>query len=71
MRMSAKAEYAVRAMTHLASLPAGDLITTDEIAKSQGIPAQFLVDILSELRATSGWAVRGEAITICSMPYGG
>ena len=51
MRMSAKAEYAVRAMTHLASLPAGDLITTDEIAKSQGIPAQFLVDILSELRA--------------------
>ena len=29
------------------------------------------IDILSELRATSGWAVRGEAITICSMPYGG
>jgi len=51
MRMSAKAEYAVRAMTQLASMPAGDLVTTDEIAKSQGIPAQFLVDILSELRA--------------------
>ena len=51
MRMSAKAEYAVRAMTQLASVPAGDLVTTDEIAKSQGIPAQFLVDILSDLRA--------------------
>jgi Rrf2 family protein len=49
--MSAKAEYAVRAMTHLASVPAGELVTTDEIAKSQGIPPQFLVDILSDLRA--------------------
>ena len=49
--MSAKAEYAVRAMTQLASMPAGDLLTTEEIAKSQGIPAQFLVDILSDLRA--------------------
>ena len=48
--MSAKAEYAVRAMTQLASMPAGDLLTTDEVAKSQGIPAQFLVDILSALR---------------------
>lgn len=51
MRMSAKAEYAVRAMTQLATVPAGDLVTTDEIAKSQGIPPQFLVDILSDLRA--------------------
>ncbi len=51
MRMSAKAEYAVRAMTQLASVPAGELVTTDELAKSQGIPAQFLVDILSDLRA--------------------
>lgn len=51
MRMSAKAEYAVRAMTQLASVPAGTLVTTEELAKSQGIPAQFLVDILSDLRA--------------------
>jgi len=50
MRMSAKAEYAVRAMTRLASVPAGTLVTTDEIAKSQCIPSQFLVDILSDLR---------------------
>ena len=51
MRMSAKAEYAVRAMTQLAAEPPGILIKTDDLAKAQGIPAQFLVDILSALRA--------------------
>ena len=50
MRMSAKAEYAVRAMTQLASVESGMLVTTEDLAKSQGIPAQFLVDILSDLR---------------------
>lgn len=50
MRMSAKAEYAVRAMVHLATAEAGTLVKTDEIAAAQGIPAQFLVDILSDLR---------------------
>lgn len=49
--MSAKAEYAVRAMTQLAAVAPGVLTTTEELAKSQGIPAQFLVDILSDLRA--------------------
>lgn len=51
MRMSAKAEYAVRAMAHLASVSPGVLVKTDDLAKAQGIPAQFLVDILSDLRA--------------------
>ncbi|CAJ1580881.1 Rrf2 family transcriptional regulator [[Mycobacterium] wendilense] len=51
MRMSAKAEYAVRAMVQLATVAAGELTTTDDLAKSQGIPPQFLVDILSALRA--------------------
>ena len=50
MRMSAKAEYAVRAMTQLASVDGGGLVKTDDLAKAQGIPAQFLVDILSALR---------------------
>ncbi len=50
MRMSAKAEYAVRAMVHLATVDNGELVKTDELAKAQGIPAQFLVDILSDLR---------------------
>ena len=49
--MSAKAEYAVRAMTQLASVDGGGLVKTDDLAKAQGIPAQFLVDILSDLRS--------------------
>ncbi|MCV7280480.1 RrF2 family transcriptional regulator [Mycolicibacterium flavescens] len=51
MRMSAKAEYAVRAMVQLATIEAGVLAKTDDLAKAQGIPPQFLVDILSALRA--------------------
>src|SRR5690349_1509199 len=50
MRMSAKAEYAVRAMVELATIGEGELVKTDDLAKAQGIPAQFLVDILSDLR---------------------
>lgn len=48
--MSAKAEYAVRAMVQLAAADDGTLVKTDDLAKAQGIPAQFLVDILSDLR---------------------
>ncbi len=51
MRMSAKAEYAVRAMVELATLDDGVRVTTDELANAQGIPPQFLVDILSALRS--------------------
>jgi Rrf2 family protein len=50
MRMSAKAEYAVRAMVELATVYDGVLVTTDELANAQGIPPQFLVDILTVLR---------------------
>jgi Rrf2 family protein len=50
MRMSAKAEYAVRAMVQLATVPSGTLVKTDDLAQAQGIPAQFLVDILTNLR---------------------
>ena len=50
MRMSAKAEYAVRAMIQLATMGDGVRVTTDELATAQSIPPQFLVDILSELR---------------------
>jgi Rrf2 family protein len=51
MRMSAKAEYGVRAMIQLAVAAPGIVVKTDELAQAQGIPAQFLVDILSDLRA--------------------
>ncbi len=50
MRMSAKAEYAVRAMVELAAADEGVLVKTDDLAKAQGFPAQFLVDILTNLR---------------------
>ena len=45
--MSAKAEYAVRAMIQLAAADEGSVVKTDDLAKAQGIPPQFLVDILS------------------------
>lgn len=51
MRMSAKAEYAVRAMAYLASVPPETVVKTEDLAKAQGIPGQFLADILSDLRA--------------------
>lgn len=50
MRMSAKAEYAVRAMVQLATAEPGVVTKTDDLAHAQGIPAQFLVDILAALR---------------------
>src|SRR5271169_2843617 len=50
MRMSAKAEYAVRAMVQLATLDDDVRVTTEDLAKAQGVPPQFLVDILSDLR---------------------
>ena len=48
MRITARAEYAVRAMLELAG--AGDTLTTDELVTRQGIPRAFLVSILGELR---------------------
>ncbi|ABL06056.1 RrF2 family transcriptional regulator [Mycobacterium ulcerans] len=50
MRMSAKAEYAVRAMVQLATTDSGTVIKTEDLAQAQGIPPQFLVDILTNLR---------------------
>ncbi len=50
MRMSAKAEYAVRAMVQLATVGDDVRVKTDDLAHAQGIPPQFLVDILSDLR---------------------
>ena len=50
MKYVLKAEYAVRAMVQLATVADGVLVKTDDLAKAQGIPPQFLVDILSDLR---------------------
>ncbi|MDX6454917.1 MAG: hypothetical protein QOD48_1024 [Gaiellaceae bacterium] len=48
MRTTAKADYAVRAAVELAA--AGDMITADQIAHAQGIPVNFLENILRDLR---------------------
>ncbi|HVB27910.1 MAG TPA: Rrf2 family transcriptional regulator [Mycobacteriales bacterium] len=51
MRMSAKAEYATRAMAQLAAGMGGPPVRGELIAAAQGIPTRFLHGILGELRA--------------------
>jgi Rrf2 family protein len=50
MRVSAKAEYAVRAAIELAAADPEQPVKKHEIVESQGIPPKFLENILSELR---------------------
>jgi Rrf2 family protein len=51
VRMSAKAEYATRAMVQLAASEAGTLSKAEDLAAAQDIPPHFLIDILSDLKA--------------------
>jgi Rrf2 family protein len=48
MRVSAKVDYALRAMLELAA--AGGLMKGEQLAAAQGIPQKFLEAILAELR---------------------
>jgi Rrf2 family protein len=50
MRVSAKADYAVRAAVELASAPAEEPIKGEVIAAAQEIPLRFLENILAEMR---------------------
>jgi Rrf2 family protein len=51
VKVSAKADYAVRAAAELAAAqPAGALVRAEKIATAQGIPQRFLENILSDLR---------------------
>lgn len=50
MHISAKADYAVRAAVHLASVSSGPT-TTEAIAVAQGIPGKFLEAIMTSLGA--------------------
>ena len=50
MRISAKADYAVRAVIELAAAPEGANLSAREIAAAQAIPQNFLENILAELR---------------------
>jgi Rrf2 family protein len=50
MRISAKADYAVRAALELAAADEGEPVKGEHLAKSQDIPLQFLEHILLELK---------------------
>ncbi len=49
MKVTAKADYAVRAVLELATAD-GDLVKADRIAEAQAIPRHFLDNILTDLR---------------------
>ncbi len=50
MRISSKADYAVRATAELAAMAGQGPVPAERLAKAQGIPLGFLLKILSELR---------------------
>jgi Rrf2 family protein len=47
--LSQTAEYAIRAMSAIATLPTGDLVRASDIGKSTGIPPSYLSKILRRL----------------------
>lgn len=50
MHISAKADYAVRALAELAATGGAGYVTVDTLAARQGLPAKFLETIFTELR---------------------
>src|SRR5919201_5047031 len=51
MRLSARADYALRAAIELAAAPDGH-VTAEQLAQAQSIPGKFLETILTQLRRT-------------------
>jgi len=50
VRISAKVDYAVRAMAQLAVAPEGEPVKAEDIARAQDIPLKFLLGILNDLK---------------------
>ena len=50
MRVSAKADYALRACVELAAVEGAGAVKGDSIAQAQGIPLKFLENILLDLK---------------------
>lgn len=50
MRISAKADYALRAMVQLAAEPPDQTVKAEHLAEAQDIPLRFLLGILAELK---------------------
>jgi len=58
MRVSAKADYAIRAMIELAAADSDAPVKGDRIAQAQQIPPKFLENILGDLR--NGGLIRSQ-----------
>ena len=52
MHVTAKADYAVRAVVELAESSQGSPRKVDDVAQAQGIPVSFLENILTQLRSS-------------------
>jgi Rrf2 family protein len=50
VKISAKADYAVRAAAELAAVPSGRLVKGEELARAQDMPLEFLENILRAMR---------------------
>lgn len=72
MRVSAKSDYALRALIDIAAAPAGTPVTAEAVGRREGIPHGFLLAILADLRrsgiltsqrgqAGGWWMARGAA----------
>lgn len=64
MRVSAKADYAIRACVELAARPGSTPVPLETLAQAQEIPASFLERILGDLR-------RGGIVVAVRGPRGG
>jgi Rrf2 family protein len=49
LRLTRAADYGIRAMLHIGSLPEGGVARKDEIAEAQQIPPSFMAKILRQL----------------------
>lgn len=50
MRVTARSDYAIRALLEIAAAPAGTPLRADAIARGQRIPLKFLENLLTDLR---------------------
>jgi Rrf2 family protein len=50
VRVSARADYAIRALLELTAAGSNEPVRSDAIARAQGIPAKYLENLLADLR---------------------
>lgn len=62
MQLSRKADYALRGVRHLSTLPKGQLGSINRIAEAESVPREFLAKILKDL-TRSGILVSYQGVT--------